>query len=339
MWTIRTTALLVVGFLLTHCGGDDEVTNSPSVDEPDTMGFVVSVQAPLPTTRQEIYPTGLGDEIIVVGGIDIYQSCSDRVEVYNPAANTWRRAASLPYRRHHIPLASVGNKVYATGGYTIIEGHWRLRGTVFEYDNDRNEWAIKSPMMTPRAEHVAAAYDGKIYTIGGRETPSPASTALNNNEVYDPATDTWTALRNMPTRRWHAAVAVLDSLIYVIGGRYFDGIAIENRSTNEAYSPQSDTWYRRANLPIASSGLSAAALNGKVYAFGGEYFTNDGGMYVHVWEYDPETNRWDLFDNMRTPRHGTDAVTISDAIYIIGGADSHQFGAVNVNERYSMPQQ
>ncbi|MBO6694332.1 MAG: galactose oxidase, partial [Henriciella sp.] len=64
----------------------------------------------------------------------------------------------------------------------------------------------------------------------------------------------------------------------------------------------------------------AAAIGGKLYAFGGEYFDNGGGVYPECWMYDPSTDTWSAIPDMPQPRHGLGAVAVSDSIYVIGGA-------------------
>jgi hypothetical protein len=70
------------------------------------------------------------------------------------------------------------------------------------------------------------------------------------NQVYDPKADTWTTGSTMPTPRGDFAVAVVDDLIYVIGGwattyvppllemrPFGSGVVTTNYATVEAYAP------------------------------------------------------------------------------------------------------
>ena len=73
-------------------------------------------------------------------------------------------------------------------------------------------------------------------------------------------------------------------------------------------------------MPQGQAGLAAASVNGNLYAFGGEYFDNGGGVYPEAWAYDPSADAWSSIPDMPHPRHGLGAVTIDDEIYVIGGA-------------------
>jgi N-acetylneuraminic acid mutarotase len=73
-------------------------------------------------------------------------------------------------------------------------------------------------------------------------------------------------------------------------------------------------------MPKAQAGLAASVLGGKIYVFGGEYFNAGGGVFPDAWEYDPRTDEWRAVAAMPRPRHGLGAVTLDNAIYVLGGA-------------------
>jgi len=274
-----------------------------------------------PSKRQELQPAKLGTKIYVVGGMNgtSFQDMEvlSSVEVYDTVTDSWTAVTSIPNARHHIATASTGGKFYASGGMTgQFSSEWKERDYLHEYDPDTNVWTELASMPTARGEHLAVAFGGKIYFIGGRFDLGRDS---NANEVYDPATDSWDTRASMPTARRSFAVAVLDSLIYVIGGRHLDGPSLSDLATVEAYSPDSDTWYSRAELPFPRGALALGVLHDKLYAIGGEYFTGQGGVYEHNQQYDPVADHWSDVESMPRPAHGTGAVTINNTIYVAGG--------------------
>jgi hypothetical protein len=97
-----------------------------------------------------------------------------------------------------------------------------------------------------------------------------------------------------------------------------------------SYSPASDTWYGMANMPTARSGLAAAVLGGKLYAFGGEI----PQLHDEVEEYDSDADSWRLLPDMLTPRHGMHAVTVGDTVFIIGGAEVQGYGVSDANDGF-----
>ena len=74
-------------------------------------------------------------------------------------------------------------------------------------------WNIKTEMPTKRFGPSGGAVNGKIYVIGG----AAGNDALAVNEVYDPNTDIWMKLPDMPVPKF-AAACVLNDQIYFIGG-------------------------------------------------------------------------------------------------------------------------
>ena len=72
---------------------------------------------------------------------------------------------------------------------------------------------------------------GKLYVIGGE---SPSGT-FNQNESYDPATNTWSAWAPMPTARHGLGAAAAGKSIYVISGGPKPGGTYS--SANEVFTP------------------------------------------------------------------------------------------------------
>jgi N-acetylneuraminic acid mutarotase len=69
-------------------------------------------------------------------------------------------------------------------------------------------------MPSKRGGLTSAVVNDTIYVFGGEE---PSGT-FNNNEKYNPKTNTWTSTQSMPTSRHGLAAAAVDDKIYVIGG-------------------------------------------------------------------------------------------------------------------------
>ncbi len=289
-------------------------------------------RAPLPTPRQEMPLVVLESMIYVIGGIDANRFSSEIVEVYNPASNTWTEKATLPPALHHQAAAAALGKLYTFGGYV---GGFSPTDRVYAYDPSTDSWTEMSPMSATRGAQVAVTVDEKIYVIGGQRD----GIALSTNQEYNPATNSWTERAPLPTPREHLAAAALNGKIYVIGGRARIDDALTNLRTVEVYDPKSDSWDRSvADLPQASGGLAATALNGRLYAFGGEYFEDGAGVYDMNVEYNPADNTWRSLAPMPLPRHGIGAVALADTIYIIGGGPQAGFATTDVNAGFIPPQ-
>ena len=154
--------------------------------------------------------------------------------------------------------------------------------------------------------------------------------ALNANEAYDPVTNQWTVKSDMPTARHHAASAVVDGEIYVIGGRI--GEELNNVDSIEKYNPVYDSWTVDLEpMPSKRSGNAATSLNGDIYVLGGE---QNEGTFNENERYDPRTDRWSKELPMMNARHGLGVVSFDNKIYAIGGGPERGFFTSGINEIY-----
>lgn len=181
-----------------------------------------------------------------------------------------------------------------------------------------NYWAAEASMTVARSGLGAAAVDGKIYAIGGRN----GDRILGINQQYDPTTNTWTNKAAMPTPRYDFAVTVYGGKIYCIGGIdsfniYLGGLNYKISDVNEVYDPVTDTWTTESPMPHGSDG-EANVVNDKIYVISGSH---DPNSYLNQ-VYDPATNQW------RTKTHVPDrngwcaaSAVIENKIYVIGGYD------------------
>ena len=82
-------------------------------------------------------------------------------------------------------------------------------------------WAEKAKMPSSRGDKAAVTMsDGSIIVVGGethaREQQSQV--AAHPVEQYYPAHDTWVAKASIPTARFRFGAAVVDDIVYAIGG-------------------------------------------------------------------------------------------------------------------------
>ena len=300
--------------------------------------------APMPMGVQEIYADVMDDLIYVGGGIPKDQTkFTDQFTAYDAKSDLWTVLAPMPEKRHHISISAEAGKIYAMGGFSGALPNWKIHGAMFIYNVETNTWSGGVTMPTARAEHVAPVIDGKIYVVGGRVAGVPDANHYadyvdtSSVDVFDTKTRTWSQVAKMPTQRNSHAAAVIDGKIYVVGGRqYQKDRQGKRRNINvkalEVYDPKTNGWQTRAEMPLAQGGLAAAALNGKLYVFGGEQWFPEVKVFGNVWVYDPAHDRWAQGPNLKVPRHGLAAATVGSEIFVFGGATKPGLGAVATNE-------
>lgn len=142
------------------------------------------------------------------------------------------------------------------------------------------------------------------------------------NFRYDPKTNQWSSdVAPTSTCRTSVGVAVLDGLLYAVGGQ--DGVSCLNiverfvflansltRLSLYSYDARQNTWQKVAPMSTRRLGVSVCVLNGCLYAVGG----SDGQNPLNTVErqvlkvsrkafrYDPRMNKWTVVRPMCTRR-------------------------------------
>ncbi|MDD9205579.1 kelch repeat-containing protein, partial [Georgenia sp. 10Sc9-8] len=146
-------------------------------------------------------------------------------------------------------------------------------------------WTARAPMPNPRNHLVGAALDGKAYAIGGQHNENESSGLQSDVHRYDPATDTWTEVADLPVARSHTAVVVRDGSILVLGGTNPGNKA---SSDVTAYHPEVDVWTALPSLPGARKTPVAALVGDRVYVSTGSHAVSTWeGRFARRWETGP----------------------------------------------------
>lgn len=171
------------------------------------------------------------------------------------------------------------------------------------------------------------AYDSnneKIYFGTTTQQMQPGDNIVNVScNPYTPPSPTasapvWSAKTVMPTARSRAASAMVNGIIYVIGGQDASGAAV---ATLEMYNPASNSWTSGSPMPTARKYAAAVAVMNDIYVIGG-VDTNDFPVeWVDV--LNTQTGAWSTHPSpMPTPRARLACVAHNGLIYAIGGTDA-----------------
>ncbi len=239
----------------------------------------------------------------------------------------------MPTARSGFAIASYENKLYVIGGSVGDT----FTGNVEVYDPMTDTWQSKASMPTPRADLCASVVNGKIYLIGGKtySSTAPYYRQTGINEVYDPATNTWSTEASIPTAVQGYASTVIGSKIYIIGGTRQSVLGSDVfTSALQIYDAETGTWSngKSMNQPTSYGAAVATAdfmAPTKIYYFGGYMgttFTNKTQVY------DLEHNVWTSGADMPTARAYLGVAVINDVIYAVGGFDGANW--LQSNEQY-----
>jgi N-acetylneuraminic acid mutarotase len=198
-------------------------------------------------------------------------------------------------------------------------------------NSNQGTWSTMTPMPTARSGVGVVSVLVKIYAIGGSNDLQVLSTTQSaftaNTEVYDPITNTWEQKRSMSIPRADLSACVVGDKIYLIGGRNYTNVSPYYCQTdiNEVYDPQTNTWSRETNIPIAVQGYAGAVMNNKIYIMGGvRQGETDSEILNYNQVYDPQNQTWSTAANLPTINsYAGCAVTSGDMspakIHIVGG--------------------
>lgn len=198
-----------------------------------------------------------------------------------------------------------GGLIYVLGGFS---------NEVSVFDPDTQTWDDVAPHPGTAVDHAgAASVNGIVYMIGGL-TNWP-NEAVNTVRAYDPATDTWTEKAPLPRDRGAMGIAVLDGLIYAIGGLVDGGTAVADVTV---YNPATNTWTTLAPMPTPRDHLTAEAINGRIHALGGRPVAINSPVTAHE-AYNPATNTWESRAPLPVARGGHGSAVLNGKIIIFGG--------------------
>ena len=318
------------------------IGDSVAAQNPPARGMRWSKAAPFPEPEEELYGTVLNGKFYVIGGFGFTPpgvqppppgvskgpcfSCPPAlVYEYDPGPDKWTKKKNIPTPVHHQAQAAYNGKIYIFGGCTrAISGEGGTTN-VWEFDPVADSYRAMAPMSVKRCSPIAEEVGGKIYVIGGLEPleNGQGTRVTGRNQMFDPATNTWTERSPMPTARNHAFAGVVNSKIYVIGGRIGAGNipATTNVDVVEEYDPATNLWGPiKDRMPTPRSGGGAATYNGKIYVGGGELQNRQMSAAFRALEaYDPASNTWEILPSMPTAVHGNAMGFVGNRLHVVSG--------------------
>jgi len=256
-------------------------------------------------------------------------------EEYDPATDKWTYKASMPTPRDYFAIAAYQNKIYCIGGaigFTAVEGKpgfysYVTSGVNEVYDTVTDTWETRAPLPDDAMKFQAHVVNGKIYVMDWSYT-----------YVYDPTDDSWALKKEMPPPYLKSSPvsAVVDDKI-IVSGEFSTGYPTFEEQRIMIYDTETDSWSQGSTGPTIVIGGAAGATTGvkapkRVYVLGVPYQV-----------YDPEADAWTTATPMPTGRMDFGVAVVNDILYAIGGYYTESREAwlhglvtpVAVNEQYT----
>ena len=219
-------------------------------------------------------------------------------------------AGSPPVR--NAACLSLNGKIYlfAGCGYTTFTPS----SSVWEYDAINDSWCYKTDYPGNGQQGLSAFSIGNMAYVGCGYSIS--SNAYSDFYKYDPVTNIWTPLANIPIARSQAAGFSIGTKGYFCCGAS-TSMAVDLNDLWE-YNVSTNNWTQKANFPD-SARYQATAFSSANYGFVGLGY-GSSHWFNKFYRYNPQTNTWLItapFPGER--RCGAGSVTLNNHAYILCG--------------------
>ncbi len=213
----------------------------------------------------------------------------------------------------HKPCPIMPRKLPFNFSLFVIGGYQKKSLNLVEcFRKSTMTWERRTEMSVPRSGVVCVSLSLHVYVIGGRNNSANGNVDCADVESYNPFLNLWRKCAPMSVPRSRAGAAVIDGMIYAVGGAH----GPEFHSSVERYSPQQNRWETVSPMNIARMGLGCAVVNRLLYAVGGY----DSLTRLNQVEcYDPDQNSWNFVAPMLTARSGAGVCSKDNFIFVLGG--------------------
>ena len=235
-------------------GGSSGASNAHYRYDPATNTW--TTLAPLPYLAQQPAGASANGKIHHFGGG--YPNSGTPLKdhyVYDPAGNSWSLGTDLTAPRAIHSGIGLNGLLYSLGG----QGMSKLLQVL---DTTTNTWVTKGDLPDNSfwyGAHVVSG--GKIYRFGGGGYTAPVKFA----HMYNPATDTWTTIPNLPNAVHAIKGAAIGNKIILAGGYY------NFAETDEVliYDTDSKQYSYTSPMPRGRNYHNMVAIDSCVYVIGG----------------------------------------------------------------------
>jgi N-acetylneuraminic acid mutarotase len=297
---------------------------------PSTDTWSATSTSGAPDESEKHLAVWTGNKMIVWGGTYtssqvVYKNTGG---IYDPSADSWQITSTTgaPHGRKGATAVwdNVNDKMIIWGGH-----YWSGSAFVFPpgkiYDPNTDTWSDISTTDAPqkRQYHTAIWTGTKMIVWGGTSTGGYGDLPLNDGGIYDPGTDTWTAIStdNAADARFQHTAVWTGTKMIVWGGFFDDGSSM---NSGGIYDLSTDTWSGVSTSGAPSKRIRHGAVwtGNKMIVWGGResytpqyQYKNDGGVY------DPSTDTWQAtsMTNVPLPRDRHTAVWTGSQMIVWGG--------------------
>jgi N-acetylneuraminic acid mutarotase len=239
----------------------------------DTRSRRWSEPTKLPVRLNHVAATAHAGKLYLAGGFLEGNEETNLFLGYDPASNRWSKLPPMKLARGGGAAVTMGDKLYMVDGGPQPYGVANPKPPVPRlevFDFRTRTWSVAAPPPVGVHHTGAAVLEGKIYLAGGRFADEASSASFDS---YDPATDRWTRLPDLPLGRISSlGVVAVAGRVVVIGGDDEKGWEEGGGFVSSmawAYDPSTRRWARLPDLHVERHAFAAAVVGDRVYAITG----------------------------------------------------------------------
>jgi N-acetylneuraminic acid mutarotase len=222
----------------------------------------------------------------------------------------WVDAPKLPSFRYECGGGAVKDDIFVVGGITTPTVYIVSRKTE-KYNINSQKWT-KVANLPVIVHHPGTTSDGaKFYVVGGNGIRISSRKEVH---CYEPQSNSWHRLADLPTKRCALGVAYLNGKIYAAGGA-------DNKtplSSFESYDILTNTWEVLPDMPTAREHTFAVSHGDNIYVIAG--YQNDRFHNLDAFEsFNTKTKTWQTLPSVPAKISGFSAAVWGDSIFTFGG--------------------
>jgi len=246
-----------------------------------------------PIDRLEAHAVVVDGRLLVFGGFKNGSlQATARLDIYDPATDTWSVGADMPADVTHGTIAADGDQVWIAGGFLgdhpgpVVDGVWR-------YDLSQDTWTTGPSLPEPRGSAGMVRLGRTLHFFGGvgvnKNIPRGEHWTLDlDNPVA------WVPAPSMPVPRNHMGAVAVDGRAYSVGGQDGHGSSPQDLNALHAYDPALGQWVELANLPFGRSHFEPGTFvqGDRIVIVGGRATPLGRTTLTHVTAYDISQDEW-----------------------------------------------
>ena len=192
-----------------YCFGGQEMWNGVNkVQAFDVENNTWEDKAPIPEKYGKVYTILLNNFVYCLGGETGSAEQSKTLLKYDINNNSWSEDSNIPSDMIQCTgLEVIGDKLYCFGKNTANEFILNV------YDTVSKSWESKKSPGKYREDYSVSALKGKLYMFGGY-----GNGEISDVEEYNPVSDSWSKLCELPQYSYHLDTMVYNGEIYCILG-------------------------------------------------------------------------------------------------------------------------